>query len=175
MPGHSRVRKPIEVGTSFGRWTTTAPVDFSGVTGIVPCVCTCGTQRSVRTSSLQQGVSQSCGCLHRERSIAAGLARGKDLGRSRNMYRWRRFLPDTVCSLCSVPFAKATNEGRLHGRELAQVDHLHDACGHSKQSACVNCVRGVVCVRCNRDVAAFDRWGWPEHLLWYRDRRPLTQ
>src|SRR5208282_2347181 len=40
------------------------------------CICDCGKQKNIASSALLQGLTQSCGCLHRERSIAANTTHG---------------------------------------------------------------------------------------------------
>ncbi len=171
MYEHETLRKIIPIGTRFGRLTTTGPVDFSdkrpGRGGFVACVCDCGGKRTVRTASLRNGRCQSCGCLQREAVRRLGEAKNKGIDGVRDTYRWMTYLPRERCDLCKAPLRPAVDKRPGH------LDHEHNVCAHSNTSACKNCIRGVLCVRCNRDVGAFDRWGWPNTLLWYRDRRPL--
>lgn len=58
-------------GRDFGRWHVDglAPCTYSpGGTKLFQyyCTCACGTKRVVTARSLRAGVSQSCGCLHKE-------------------------------------------------------------------------------------------------------------
>jgi hypothetical protein len=60
--------RKVNAGDTFGRWTTVER-DHSKSTGhniAWVCECICGSRRSVWTSSLLSGASQSCGCLNRE-------------------------------------------------------------------------------------------------------------
>jgi hypothetical protein len=69
-------------GLRFSRLVVTEELgSFAG--GIrVACVCDCGTQREVRAWDLLQGLTKSCGCLHRELSRMRTIARNK--ARARN-------------------------------------------------------------------------------------------
>lgn len=171
MYEHTSLRKLIEVGTRFGRLQTTAPVDFSdkrpGRGGFVACICDCGTECIVRTASLRNGRSQSCGCLQREavRRTAAGRNRG--LQGVHDPSWWRKHLAVAYCELCNTPLTSSS------GKTLARIDHVHGLCTHSAKTACATCIRGVLCHTCNCALVGFDRWGWPDALVWYRDRRPL--
>ena len=55
--------KLIEVGSTFGRWTTLTEPDS---TFKIECVCTCGVSKKVSKYSLLKGVSLSCGCFKDE-------------------------------------------------------------------------------------------------------------
>lgn len=50
-------------GCRFGRWTAIRPVDKGKYKYYWHCVCDCGNEKDVMTSSLKRGKSQSCGCL----------------------------------------------------------------------------------------------------------------
>jgi hypothetical protein len=66
-------------GEQFGRWTVlmqAESVKSHGPRVQWLCRCTCGTERPVRACNLRNGVSNSCGCLKRERSRAAHLKHG---------------------------------------------------------------------------------------------------
>lgn len=72
-------RIQVGVGTHIGRWTVREEAPRS--TGKNRnrrfwCQCTCGTERSVQLTHLRQGVSQSCGCLRRERSVRRATTHG---------------------------------------------------------------------------------------------------
>jgi hypothetical protein len=55
---------PIVVGQRFGRFAVEATGKYC------LCLCDCGTRKTVRRDHLKTGMSQSCGCLHSERSSA---------------------------------------------------------------------------------------------------------
>jgi hypothetical protein len=48
------------------------------------CLCQCGKQKIILTSSLLQGKTKSCGCLHKETSQQSGLLNRKHGGYSKN-------------------------------------------------------------------------------------------
>ena len=59
------------IGLTFGRWTVISPADPLNGARVWQrwlCRCECGTERAVIAKSLKNGLSQSCGCLNRERS-----------------------------------------------------------------------------------------------------------
>lgn len=58
-------------GRTFGRWTVIKPlrrVEPGHYDWLWLCKCECGTKKEVRGVSLKKGVSQSCGCLRKERA-----------------------------------------------------------------------------------------------------------
>jgi hypothetical protein len=171
MYEHTSLRKPIAVGTRFGRLKTTAPVDYSDHKhgGFVSCICDCGGMKErVRTASLRNGRCQSCGCLRRESAQRAASARNKGVNGTRSTDNWASYLQREHCDLCLEPLKIPAD-----GRRAGHLEHAH-SCEHSSRTiACKNCIRGVVCARCNRDISAFDRWGWPVATFWYKNRRPL--
>jgi hypothetical protein len=59
----SRHRQVSMIGKTFGRWTVKEVAERKNH---LVCECTCGTIKIVRTNSLRDGTSLSCGCLHRE-------------------------------------------------------------------------------------------------------------
>jgi hypothetical protein len=62
------------------------------------CECSCGVVKTIAGSSLRAGLTQSCGCLHRERTAAANTARGRAGGlttkrnRLRSYHSWWRMI-----------------------------------------------------------------------------------
>lgn len=53
-------------GQRFGRLVATERVFTDSQRTTWLCRCDCGNQKTVRTSDLRNGHTQSCGCLHRE-------------------------------------------------------------------------------------------------------------
>lgn len=60
MADRPRIR--VEPGQRYGNLTVTAAV--AGVMSHVPCRCDCGRTSSPRMTSLRNGDTRSCGCLH---------------------------------------------------------------------------------------------------------------
>lgn len=60
------------VGQRFGRLIVK---DYGGK-GTWKCLCDCGNQVTTRTNSLKGGLTQSCGCLSRERTLEACTKHG---------------------------------------------------------------------------------------------------
>ena len=68
-----------KTGKTFGRWVV---LGLNGHTEKSPhrslwlCRCACGTERTINSAALIDGVSQSCGCLHKERVSASSKTHG---------------------------------------------------------------------------------------------------
>ena len=63
------------IGRKFTRLTVRSFVTFDAAHhSLWLCECSCGTFTVVSKNSLQRGLTKSCGCLHRETSIANGRA-----------------------------------------------------------------------------------------------------
>ena len=66
------------IGQRFGRLTVIALASSRKTGGgghRWHCLCTCGSKTTVRADQLRSGESQSCGCLHRERTSIAVIKR----------------------------------------------------------------------------------------------------
>lgn len=57
-------------GQTFGRWRVLSRAANRGTNPTWRCACECGTEREVFGSQLRSGGSRSCGCLHRETTVA---------------------------------------------------------------------------------------------------------
>lgn len=70
-------KKPIDNGTRFGRWVVLAFTgrDRNGQNRWL-CRCDCGVEREVTGTNLRRGLSQSCGCLQRERAPGPPIRHG---------------------------------------------------------------------------------------------------
>lgn len=68
-------RKRIDItGKRFGRWTVLHPTDLrSGSDYKWRCLCDCGNEKLVSSSSLKEGSSKSCGCFLVEKNTRHGL------------------------------------------------------------------------------------------------------
>jgi hypothetical protein len=75
-------------GKQFGRYTAVSPIRFTNPLKWV-CECSCGSKRTVLGQNLRRGVSQSCGCLRREKmsEIKTINLLGKKFGRLRVLGR----------------------------------------------------------------------------------------
>lgn len=75
------------VGSVIGRWTVLRETWKNGKK-YCECRCECGTVKEVYYRSLEQGTSQSCGCLRRELSRSKGVdLTGKKVGKLTVLYR----------------------------------------------------------------------------------------
>lgn len=67
----------IQPGQQFGRFTVLAFNGRRHRKALFQCRCVCGTEHIVIGSHLLSGHSQSCGCLRRERTVAAVRRHGQ--------------------------------------------------------------------------------------------------
>lgn len=82
-------RKPHEdlSGKIFGNWTVLCRADDRIVRGnrhirMWKCCCVCGTERDVLEKSLVNGVSQSCGCVRKEKMREGASKKNRTHGMS---------------------------------------------------------------------------------------------
>jgi hypothetical protein len=123
----------------------------------------CGCCVAVRTPSSSRpftGTGQLCSCSRRSKILA------KDLSVPRQTRLWREIMYAPLCAFCEEP---------VHEKRRGVVDHVHGVCSHAVMEACPKCIRGFVHVSCNRDIATFDKYGWLERFMPYRDARPLLE
>jgi hypothetical protein len=64
-------------GMRFGRLLVQNPVREVGMSIRYSCRCDCGKTKIIYGQHLRRGLTQSCGCLQRERSSAASFQHGK--------------------------------------------------------------------------------------------------
>lgn len=64
------------LGQKVGRWTTIGNAGKQGRQKLILCRCDCGVVRRVQKRSLEQGVSQSCGCKRRDDFIERNTIHG---------------------------------------------------------------------------------------------------
>ena len=64
-------------GQRFGRWLVLHRAGVKHTRAAWLCRCDCGTEKIVSGAWLRSGQSQSCGCLMRERVVAAHLRHGQ--------------------------------------------------------------------------------------------------
>lgn len=65
------------IGKRFGRWTVTRQQDKRHRGNVMwECDCDCGSKGIVPSRTLNSGVSQSCGCLHKEITVKANTVHG---------------------------------------------------------------------------------------------------
>lgn len=80
--------KPLNlVGQRFGRWVVLEQAESQHKKTMWRCRCDCGTERIVCGTNLVQGISKSCGCLNRERTIERNIANTKHHTKSNRLYR----------------------------------------------------------------------------------------
>jgi hypothetical protein len=60
------------IGHVYGRLTVIAEANKNGRSTMWLCRCKCGNEKAIAAGSLRNGVSKSCGCLHKESSAANG-------------------------------------------------------------------------------------------------------
>jgi hypothetical protein len=78
--------KPLEPGSVYGRIT----VLFNYISNAQRrlnsrCVCECGNIFNTHTRNIRNGITQSCGCLQRERTSEAGVELGRKYREKRGL------------------------------------------------------------------------------------------
>ena len=63
-----------------------------------------------------------------------------------------RYITSTHCEWCGDPFGRFTSES-VGGRN---VDHAHTCC--PGKESCGDCIRGIVCFRCNTGLGLVEAW-----------------
>lgn len=87
-------------GRRFGRLLVIEKYGHKGKTVAWLCKCDCGTEVTVRGADLRRGVTQSCGCLHKEDLIERNTRHGLHSTRLYNIWGvmvQRCYNPNTHC------------------------------------------------------------------------------
>lgn len=91
-------------GRTFERLTVVAPGPSRNGRTMWRCECACGAEVLVRTDHLVSGASESCGCLRRDRTVAAntrhGHARATTVGVSGAYKSWADMIKRTTNPKC---------------------------------------------------------------------------
>lgn len=161
-PGQLRGAHPAP-GSVFGRLTVTGAPYRDASRTVVEALCSCGAVAVVQTKHLRSGATSSCGCLQRERAAEAHYT---GLTGTRRTTFWRELIFSGIndCEMC----------GRSLVGVKACVDHVHTCTSHNwRTSACYQCIRGLVCSRCNYAIGVFDEYDYPDRYRHWKYRRPL--
>lgn len=75
--GRKPPRAPDETGNRHGRLTVVGRVFRHPTKAYWECICDCGTTVVVRGDGLRGGGTSSCGCLRKERALAAVVKHGR--------------------------------------------------------------------------------------------------
>jgi len=131
--GCAHIRE-IEPGTIFGRLTVLSYAGVSKNKSVSNCKCSCGEEKIVRNADLLNGVSQSCGCLHKEELVERNTTHGmsKDIAYKRaatSTYRAvkKQAIPAWDRELTDLVTLEAHDKARFLTDELGipfEVDHI---------------------------------------------------
>lgn len=72
------MKKHIEPGSKFGRWTVMKAAPPKKSKAMFKCRCDCGNIKEVSENNLRRGLSTSCGCYRKERSLEGNHKRIKE-------------------------------------------------------------------------------------------------
>ena len=128
--------------------------------------CDCGVIKSIRSSAVTSGSTKSCGCINNTIDNIRNPRKPKWIRelptKSLQDRAWRynltpeQFLSmlesqDYKCAICS---SELESTGRGTG---PQMDHDHSCCsGEAGQKTCGDCIRGILCSKCNRGLGCFN-------------------
>jgi hypothetical protein len=121
------------IGLRYGRYVVTAfSRRKSNTEYLYYCLCDCGVGREVRISSLKQGHTKSCGCLHKDvKRHAPGSAALKNLF---NRYQWEARQRGYSFELSLEQFQKITAQNCFYG-----VDRVDNALGYVPDNCVPSC------------------------------------
>ena len=162
----------VPVGTRFGTLTVLGEgerCNDSRMRRTLRCQCDCGVIKELRLDSLRSGKTQSCGCSQydhlRVESVIPGV---KGLSTSSSEYQRRVHLWINFGITLERYQAMLTAQGgccavcRRSASEFPRafhVDHDHACCPGKK--TCGNCVRGLLCPNCNKNLGWVEKVGTP--------------
>ena len=90
----AKCRQPVLQGERFGRLTAARDAEYGETPRpTVACLCDCGEACVIHQHCLRRGTTQSCGCLHRERSSQAA---SRDIGSRANLNRMYEGVRGTI-------------------------------------------------------------------------------
>lgn len=174
-----RSRKPVEVGTAYGKLTVLGRHGSRNGHKTYECRCECGKESVVKGIHLKNGHTKSCGCYVREHTIKKNtLPFGESSFRylfsvyKRNAERRNlkfdisieefRILSQGDCYYCNIPpqmsvkrdtQSKLTNGSYFHNG----VDRKDNSLGYSLQN-CVSCCK--ICNRAKGTMSENDYFNW---------------
>lgn len=117
-------------GMVLGRWTVIGHAPKRGNSIYWFCRCSCGTEKSVASSSLLSGRSQSCGCLHSDKTRSNQIRHGHSIGGklSKTYKSWAAMIQRCTNPLCEQ-YSDYGGRGITIASELLSFKRFYELMG----------------------------------------------
>ena len=161
----------------FGRLLAESPTDARRGRGVVwKCLCDCGNIKLVSSADLRQGVTRSCGCLHKELTIERSKKSAQESSFNELYYKYKetarnrlldfaisrdefRILTQQKCYYCGIE-PKQIRKGRknINGDYIHNgIDRVDSDIGYILEN-CVPCCKICNYAKRNLSVNEFTVW-----------------
>lgn len=187
----------VKPGQQFGRLTVLdeAPKRVRNRMTLVPCRCSCGEQKWVRSAHLTQGATRSCGCLLTDLKGRKRADNTKARGESGTTKLWKTYVKSARlrgvewalnssefevllggdCYYCGVPprqLAYSNSPTEWGARYYNGIDRVDNSLGYTPQNA-VSCCE--TCNKAKRHLSLSEFMTWVHRLAAHQSSISLPE